>query len=329
MNTSVLRLRRAAALLIALALPALGDSIVNEKTMLHARMAAEKPARLFDPDQATNAAVRIDGETVARFGDVTLLMYDPDAGLLGGPSPAAAAQRLADDFLLAREAKARGAGSAEELVREGLSEPTEDELRAAWTALLAEHPSRGRVEETIEASHILVLVPQDASEEDRASALDKIKALRARLLAGEDFAAVAREESDCPSKVRGGALGPFTRGVMVPAFEEAAFSQAVGVLGEPVETMFGWHLILVTKREPSRERRFEEVRDELAEWEAADRFEKRRLELVASLRAAATIEFDPEVDPAAERNRWLILNDCGPSSPPDSEEGSPTNVPSP
>ena len=296
--------------LLALALPAFGDTIWNEKTIQYAKQTAEaKPARLFDPAQATNAAVRIDGETAATFGDVNRLMYDPDAGLPGGRSPASVAQRLADDFLLAREAKARGAASAEALVREGLSEPTEDELRAAWTALLAEDPSRGRVGETIEASHVLALVPQGASEEDKASALDKIKALRARILAGEDFAAVAREASDCPSKARGGVLGPFTRGVMVPAFEEAAFSQAVGVVGEPVRTEFGWHLILVTKHDPPRERQFEEVREELAERETRARIEKRRLELVEPLRSAATIEFDPEVDPAIERNRIPILDD--------------------
>ena len=296
--------------LLALAVPALGDTIWNENTIQNAKQLAETgPGRLFDPAQATNAAVRIDGETVATFDEVNRQIYEGDAGGPWGRSPAGAAQRLADDFLLDREAKARGAASADALVREGIAVPTEDELRASWTALLAENPSRGRVEETLEASHILAVVPPASADADDASALDRIKALRARILAGEDFAAVARETSDCPSKARGGALGPFTRGMMVPAFEKAAFSQPVGVVGEPVRTEFGWHLILVTRHDPSRERRFEEVREELAEQETRERIEKRRLELVAPLRSAATIEFDPEVNPAIERNRIPLFID--------------------
>ena len=250
----------------------------------------------------------MDGETVATIGDVSngLISGEP---FPEGRSIAGVARRLADDWLLAREAKARGAASADAFVREGIAEPTEEELRAAWAAVLAENPSAGRVEETVEASHLLVLVPEGASADDDAAALEKVKALRSRILAGEDFAAVARESSNCPSRARGGSLGAFTRGVMVPAFEKAAFSQPVGVVGEPVRTEFGWHIILVTKREPARERRFKEVRDDLAELETEKRIEKRRLELLAPLREAATIEFDPDVDPAIEKNNQIIFID--------------------
>lgn len=283
---------------------AYGDTIIGPDLL--AQVASR--GKLDDPSQYTNSAVRVDGETVATIGDVSngLISGEP---FPEGRSIAGVARRLADDWLLAREAKARGAASADAFVREGIAEPTEEELRAAWAAVLAENPSAGRVEETVEASHLLVLVPEGASADDDAAALEKVKALRSRILAGEDFAAVARESSNCPSRARGGSLGAFTRGVMVPEFEKAAFSQPVGVVGEPMRTEFGWHIILVTKREPARERRFEEVREDLAEREIATRIEKRRLELLAPLREAATIEFDPDVDPAIEKNNQIIFID--------------------
>ena len=285
---------------------AYGDTIIGPDLL--AQVASR--GKLDDPSQYTNSAVRVDGETVATIGDVSngLISGEP---FPEGRSIAGVARRLADDWLLAREAKARGAASADAFVREGIAEPTEEELRAAWAAVLAENPSAGRVKETVEASHLLVLVPEGASADDDAAALEKVKALRSRILAGEDFAAVARESSNCPSRARGGSLGAFTRGVMVPEFEKAAFSQPVGVVGEPVRTEFGWHIILVTKREPARERRFEEVREDLAEREIATRIEKRRLELLAPLREAATIEFDPDVDPAIEKNNQIIFIDPG------------------
>ena len=204
---------------------------------------------LVDEARFPEPAVTIDGETVATLGDVNEL-FDPRTCFLGGYSRAQVAQGFADDFLLAREAKARGAESVEVLLADGLAEPTEDDLRAEWARDLEENPALGRVEVRVEASHILALCPRTATEEEEAAARAKIGALRERVLAGEDFAAVAREASDCPSRDRGGALGWFGHGVMVPEFEQAAFSQPVGETGEPVRTEYGFHLVLVTGREP-------------------------------------------------------------------------------
>ena len=209
-----------------------------------------------------------------------------------------AAQCIADAFLLDREAEKRGFESGEAMVRDGIAEPTEDELRTAWAAILAENPSEGRVGETVEASHLLVLLPEGAPADDDAAALEKAKALRERMLAGEAFAAVAREASDCPSKARGGSLGSFTRGQMEPEFEEAAFSQPVGVVGEPVRTEFGWHLVLVTKREPERERRFEEVRDDLKADLSAQKLEDSIERFLEPLRKAAVVQYASGFDPA-------------------------------
>lgn len=84
----------------------------------------------------------------------------------------------------------------------------------------------------VRASHILV--------EKHSQAL----ALIGRISSGEDFAKIAREYSTCPSKKKGGDLGWFTKGQMVPEFEKAAFGLNVGAMAvEPVKTKFGYHII--------------------------------------------------------------------------------------
>lgn len=80
---------------------------------------------------------------------------------------------------------------------------------------------------------------------------DACNELKARILAGEDFAEVARAHSKCPSGRRGGDLGEFPRGAMVPEFDEAVFTGEVGAVLGPVRTQFGHHLIEVTERSGS------------------------------------------------------------------------------
>ena len=89
-----------------------------------------------------------------------------------------------------------------------------------------------------------------------ADAEKKIKELKAQLdkVSPKDlpakFAELAKKESGCPSKEKGGDLGEFAKGQMVPEFEKVAFSIEPGKVSDPVKTQFGWHLILVTKKIP-------------------------------------------------------------------------------
>jgi peptidyl-prolyl cis-trans isomerase D len=84
---------------------------------------------------------------------------------------------------------------------------------------------------------------------DSAMILERARQLRDSIVRGADFAAVARNESaDSASRERGGSLGTFGRGQMVPPFEQAAFRIPVGQVSEPVTTAFGVHLIKVERR---------------------------------------------------------------------------------
>lgn len=88
----------------------------------------------------------------------------------------------------------------------------------------------------VKASHILVKTREEADK------------LREEILAGKKFEDVAAEYSLCPSGANGGDLGFFGRNVMVVEFDHAAFELNVGELSKPIETNFGWHLILVTDK---------------------------------------------------------------------------------
>jgi len=72
--------------------------------------------------------------------------------------------------------------------------------------------------------------------------------LKKEIEQGADFAAVAKENSSCPSSAQGGDLGEFGPGMMVPEFDEVVFSAAVNSVQGPVKTQFGYHLLEVTSR---------------------------------------------------------------------------------
>lgn len=113
-------------------------------------------------------------------------------------------------------------------------------------------------EEQIQARHILLRITPDRPAE---LAENELQAVRQRIEAGEDFAELAKEVSEDESNsTRGGSLGYFGRGRMVPAFEEAAFTATVGELVGPVKTDFGYHLIEVQDRRAGGLQPFEEVK---------------------------------------------------------------------
>ena len=107
-------------------------------------------------------------------------------------------------------------------------------------------------EEQIKARHILVSVADTATDDEKKAADEKIKAALARLKNGELFDAVAKEVSDDSTAANGGDLGWFGRGRMVAEFEDAAFKLEVGQFSDIVTSQFGYHIIMVTEKDPAR-----------------------------------------------------------------------------
>ena len=133
---------------------------------------------------------------------------------------------------------------------------SDDEVRKFYD----EHKSEFVSGETVSACHILV----DSEE--------KAKEILADIKAGKtSFADAAKAHSSCPSSEKGGDLGEFSRGQMVPEFENAAFAMNVGEISEPVKTQFGYHLINLTGKKDSSEIPFDRIKDQLTQKVLTDK----------------------------------------------------------
>jgi|LauGreDrversion4_2_1035121.scaffolds.fasta_scaffold04536_9 parvulin-like peptidyl-prolyl isomerase len=165
---------------------------------------------------------------------------------------------------------------------------SDDQLKAAFAA----NPNLYAEPETVTARHILVLVKPDAPASEQQKALDKIKSIKQRASApGADFGKIAAETSDdTASKVDGGNLGTFQRGMMVPEFEKAAFELKVGEVSEPVKTQYGYHLIKVEKHQESQAPTFEKAKDKVRYQVMAGVHDKTLQEKLAQLRSATKVE---------------------------------------
>ena len=153
-----------------------------------------------------------------------------------------------------------------------------------------ENQDKFKAPEQTRASHVLITVDQKATPEEKKKAKEKADAIRKRVAGGEDFAAVAKAESKCPSAAKGGDLGYFGKGQMVPAFEEAAFSLKPGQISEVVETQFGYHVIKVTDRKQAETVKFNDVKDKIKDYLKNQQAQKPMADYVENLRKQAKIE---------------------------------------
>ncbi len=117
--------------------------------------------------------------------------------------------------------------------------------------------------ERVKASHILVKVAPGAPDADKDAARKKIEDVQKRLKNKEDFATIAKEVSQCGTASRGGDLGYFERGQMVPPFEKTAFALSPGELSGIVETQFGYHVIKVFDKQKGGATPLEESKDDI------------------------------------------------------------------
>lgn len=138
----------------------------------------------------------------------------------------------------------------------------QDKLRKIYEENVAKYSEP----EQVRARHILIGVDRNQPGSD-AEGKAKIEALAARAQK-EDFAKLAKENSDDPgSKEKGGDLGYFSRGRMVPEFEEAAFSAEPGKVAGPIRSDFGYHLIKVEDKKAAVTKTFDETKESLAKTE--------------------------------------------------------------
>jgi len=117
--------------------------------------------------------------------------------------------------------------------------------------------------EEVHARHILFKVAPDASPELKAEVRKHAEEVLAKVKAGEDFAALAKQYSEDASAGDGGDLGSFARGKMVKPFEDAAFALAPGATSDLVESPFGFHIIKVDAKQEARTQALDEVRADI------------------------------------------------------------------
>lgn len=157
-------------------------------------------------------------------------------------------------------------------------------------AFYDQNPSLFNVPEQVRASHILVKLDPQATEQDKAKAREKILSLKKKVESGEDFAAVATANSECPSAAKGGDLDYFQRGQMVTPFEDAAFALKPGQMSDVVETQFGYHLIKIADRKEPGVMPFEEMKPTIEEHLKQQKITDMLTAYTAELKSKAKIE---------------------------------------
>jgi len=170
--------------------------------------------------------------------------------------------------------------------RQIAAEIQQDLADTDWEAVARDeyrvNASRFIIAPSVNADHILISTDERSDEEARELAEDVL----AQLQDGADFAELVTEYSDdAGSKTRGGNLGFFTRGQMVPPFEEAAFALSEpGELSGLVKSDFGYHIIKLVESRPESQRSFDEIRGPLIEEVKAKREQELRTNKVNAMK---------------------------------------------
>jgi peptidyl-prolyl cis-trans isomerase D len=171
---------------------------------------------------------------------------------------------------------------------------------------------------TVQARHILIKVAQNAKPEEVESARQRAEDVLKLAREGQDFAALARQYSEGPTKTKGGDLGTFPREAMVKPFADKAFSMEAGDISDPVRTRFGWHIIKVEKINPAKTLSLDEAREDI----------EKTLKTAGSKNLAfdeaeavydATFEGQNLVDITQERNLKLLTTELFPQKSPPKE----------
>ena len=154
-----------------------------------------------------------------------------------------------------------------------------------------ENRARFRQEDSVHASHILIRTPEQADAAAKAKARSQAGDLLAQLNKGADFADLAKKHSQDPgSAPNGGDLGFFSKGQMVPAFEQAAFGLKPGQTSDIVETPFGYHIIRVSEAKAGRDLNYDEVKAQIDDYLKQQLRDQKSQEFVDQLKAKSKVE---------------------------------------
>ena len=237
-------------------------------------------------EQAIGARLLLDR---AQQLDLVVSPADIDAEIakvvtqVGGPEnykKALDAQGITEDAFRKELEKGARVNKLVEQACSGVPEPTEDDVAAFYEA----HKDEYVEAEQVLCQHILVKGSDDA-------ALDKIKAIRERIVAGADFAEEAKKNSDCPSGQQGGSLGWFGRGMMVPEFDKVAFEMKKGEVSGVVSTQFGYHIIYKADQKGGGQQTLVDVHDQIKDLLRHESRGRAMDAFVAELRENAKIEY--------------------------------------
>ena len=206
--------------------------------------------------------------------------------------------RLIDDIVDSRLAAAAGneAGlTNDERVIEQMSIAAQRVLAEAW---INSELRKSITDEAVQQAYDIFVADEQSRHEVRARHIlvkekAEAEAVIAELQGGADFAELAKKRSTGPSGPNGGDLGFFPRGAMVPAFENAAFALEAGSFTQtPVQTQFGWHIILVEEKRIAEAPTIEELAPQLRQNLISQNLGR----LLDSLRTNARIERRPFAD---------------------------------
>jgi len=264
----------------------------------------ERPGPPGDETPSSRHAVQKEGPVLAKINAEVITVEDFENEIASLPEytrkqlTSAEQKRkrldnLIKEILLRQEAERRGLDRDKEILRkvdryrdrlvtEKLYQDVareqgsinEDEVRKHYE----ENRNQYTQKERIRASQILIPVAPNATPEQDAEAKAKAEDVLKKVRNGEDFSELAKQYSEGPTAVRGGDLGYFQRGRMVPEFEEVAFSIGnVGDVSDVVKTKFGYHIIQLTDRQPDTLMPLEEVRERIVrQMESKNRREIRQ-----------------------------------------------------
>ena len=297
-----------AAALVALAV---GVQVPAQAADTKAPADTKTPAETKAPADSTAGAATATApdpdKVVATVGDAKIQQWELDmaedsldpqlAKMPEAQRRVAALSTAIDVKMLARKAEEAGLDKSEEFKREMqftrertlhnlyfkskvVDAISEADIKARYEKEVAAQPPQ----EEVKARHILLKTKQEA--EDVIKQLDK----------GADFAKLAKEKSTGPSAAKGGELGYFTKGQMVPAFEEAAFALKPGqYTEEPVKTQFGWHVIQVEDKRKAPPPPLDQVSDQVKQVLMRERY----LKVLKSARDQMKVDIaDPQLKKA-------------------------------